>query len=205
MICKNCGYKITDENNKFCPNCGEAIERIIETVEEPNTVCPNCNSVIDNPNSSFCSFCGASLAEEKDILCPNCNTVIEDENASFCHICGVKINDDITKQEATVQSIVKNAADKVRENEFVKSVKQDFENSQSLNILRDKANNVKAIKSLIVAIIMLTIVAYFVAINIRTCEECGKLYFGKEYTISWWGQTVSVCKDCYDDFYVWDW
>ncbi|MCH5316491.1 MAG: zinc ribbon domain-containing protein [Eubacterium sp.] len=220
--CNNCGQTYDEEMN-FCPQCGGTIEKIIETVEETNTVCPNCNSVIDNSSASFCSFCGASLAEEKDILCPNCNAVIEDKNASFCHICGAKINGDTVKQEATVQSFVKNAADKVRENEFVKSVKQDIENSQSLNILKDKAKegfnsavdmakgasqNVKSMDpakkkktGVIAAVIAALIVVLLVVTNIHNCEECGKTYIGKNYTISFWGETEKVCKECYNDFY----
>lgn len=32
MICKNCGFEITDDNSKFCPNCGAQIKPQTESV-----------------------------------------------------------------------------------------------------------------------------------------------------------------------------
>ena len=69
------------------------------------------------------------------MYCKNCGSELN-ESVKFCENCGTKVNEDFT---TVVQSVVKNATDKVKENEFVKSVKQDIENSQSLNIIKDKA------------------------------------------------------------------
>lgn len=48
-----------------------------------------------------------------------------------------------------------------------------------------------------IVIIMLSIIA-----NIHTCEECGKTFIGKEYKITWFDQSKTVCKKCYYDFYA---
>ena len=190
--CTSCG-QIYDEDINFCPQCGGTVKAVIKKEEKPYTVCPNCNAVI------------------------------EGGSASFCHFCGTKIKNDIVKQESSVQNILKSATDKVRENEFVKSVKQDIENSQSLNILKDKAKegfnsavdmakgasqNVKAMNSakkkktsVIAAVIAIAIVVLIIVTNIHSCEDCGKTYIGKEYTISFWGETEKVCRECYNDFY----
>lgn len=188
--CNNCGQTYNEDLN-FCTQCGRVLETIVETVEEPNKVCPNCGAVI------------------------------EDENALFCYSCGAIIKNDFAKQEASVQSIIKNTADKVKENEFVKSVKQDLENSQSLNVIKNKAqegfnsavdvakgatqkvksmNAAKKTMAVIIAgAVAVVMVVLIVVTNIHTCDECDKTYFGKEYRlVSVWGNSESVCKDCYN-------
>lgn len=227
--CPNCNAIIEDENAAFCVSCGASLIEKSAQEEETEKHCPICNVIIEDENAAFCVSCGASLAEkpvqeeEVEKRCPNCNAIMEDENALFCYLCGAKIQNDIPKQVESFQNVVKNVTDKVKENDFVKSVKQDFENSQSLNIIKDKAKegfnsavdiakgaseNVRAMdpaKKKTTGIIAAVIAAVFVivvfATNIHTCEECGKTFFGKQYSISFFGLTEKTCKDCYEDFY----
>lgn len=158
--------------------------------------CNNCGQTYDE-DMNFCPQCGGTLeeiietVEESNTVCTNCNADIEDEN------------------------------------DLVKSVKQNIENSQPINIIKDKAKegfnnavdmakdasqNVKAMESnkklliqTIVAIIACFVFALLIVANVHTCEECEKTYIGKEYTISFFGETEKVCRDCYDDFSEWNW
>lgn len=109
------------------------------------------------------------------------------------------------------------------ENDFVKSVKNDLDNSQSINMIKNKAKtavgkakdaadnmqNADAAKKkkmrIIVIIAVVLIVVLIIITHIHTCEECDKVYFGNKHTISFWDETEKVCKECYDDFYgYWD-
>lgn len=51
----------------------------------------------------------------------------------------------------------------------------------------------------VVVVIIITVIA--VIANIHTCEECDKTFIGKEYKITWFDQSETVCKECYGDFY----
>ena len=73
-------------------------------------------------------------------------------------------------------------------------------NSASAGI---KAKRNSGILKIVLPIAAVVIVILAVVLNIHTCEECGDVYFGKKNTISFWGESESVCKDCYNDFYMW--
>ena len=72
--CKNCGSEV-DENQKFCPECGEKI----------GNFCKQCGAKLAK-KQKFCPECGASQV----FLCPKCNKEI-DENSKFCPECGEKL------------------------------------------------------------------------------------------------------------------
>lgn len=97
-------------------------------------------------------------------------------------------------------------------NEFVESIKQDVETSQSISMIKDKTkstfekmqtadstqkNKIKKISiAALVIIVLLTVVTH-----IHKCDDCEKVYFGSKHTITYWGETEDLCKECYDDFY----
>lgn len=178
--------------------------------------CNACNQTFDS-DGNFCPHCGAYPVEEindtentTNIVCPKCNVFI-DKNAAFCPNCGTKIG--IESSSARIENFqngFKDAVNKVKKNEFVKSVKQDVGNSQSINIIRDKvkstADKVKTAdtnkrKKVIVIVVAVVIAVLIIATHIHQCDECDKVYFGNKHEISYWGETENLCKECYDDFY----
>lgn len=105
------------------------------------------------------------------------------------------------------------------ESNFVKSVKNDLNNSQSIDMVKNKAKSAaekvkivaddiqngdaakkKKIKIIAIAAVVVIVVLIIVT-HIHTCEECEKVYFGNKHTISFWGESENVCKECYNDFY----
>lgn len=52
------------------------------------------------------------------------------------------------------------------------------------------------------AVAAIIIIAVSIIANIHTCEECDKTFIGKEYKITWFDQSETVCKECHDDFYT---
>lgn len=180
--------------------------------------CSSCNKYVDD-DAKFCPACGKNefITEEKTIqgmpqkVCPNCNTAISEEYTYFCPNCGNKLQD-LTDVKPTVQTVVSNTAETVKNSAFVQSVKSDLTNSKTVGMIKSSAQNkVKKLKSAdsskkkkgkIVAIIAaVVLVVILVVSNIHVCEECDEVYFGKKHTISFWGETEEVCKDCYRDFY----
>ena len=175
--------------------------------------CNNCNKIFQ-AEGNFCADCGAPLMDI--VVCPNCGKEIENESASFCFDCGAKLNGSTEDKKANFKDTVQSSVDKLKESEFVKSVKNDLQNSQSVSLIKNKAietaNTVK-IKAatatgvdkskvgLVAAIMVVVIVIIGILANIRTCDECNKTYVGKKHTVSFWGETENLCKDCYDDFY----
>lgn len=62
-----------------------------------------------------------------------------------------------------------------------------------------RAPTKKIIPLAVIGVVLLaTLILVF---NIHTCEECDEVYFGKQYEISFLGETEKVCKDCHEDFY----
>ena len=62
MKCSNCGEEISD-GIKFCPNCGENLEKMRgtdsgENLENPK--CPDCGHEISDA-VTFCPNCGCNL------------------------------------------------------------------------------------------------------------------------------------------------
>lgn len=176
--------------------------------------CNACNQTFYS-DGNFCPHCGAYPVEEindtentTNIVCSNCNTIIEEGNVSFCPNCGTNL----CIQKANVQASVKEVVNKVKENEFVKSVKQDVGNSQSINLIKDKVKSTaykvkttdtnKRKKIKVIAIVAAVVIVVLIIItHIHQCNECDKVYFGNKHTISYWGETENLCKECYDDFY----
>lgn len=134
--------------------------------------------------------------------CPKCNCAF-DENVFFCPQCGERIKEGGGPKKQSSSGIV----EKINENEFVKSVKDDFSNSKSIGVIKEKVktinSNKNAQKKLI---IILTAVIVFVGIltivsNIHRCDDCDEVYFGKRHKITFFGESEYVCKDCYDDWW----
>lgn len=189
-ICTNCNYQY-EENEKFCPNCGNML------IED------------DNDNREI------ELDAVNNIACPNCNMVLNGDFA-FCPSCGAKISENTQNEQNNILNSIGEVVNDVKNNDFIKSVKQDLDNSESINMVKDRvkytsdkiknADEVKKNKiKKIVIIAAVIVVLLIIAGNIHQCEECDKLYFGKKNTISFWGESENVCKDCYNDFYSWDW
>lgn len=51
------------------------------------------------------------------------------------------------------------------------------------------------------AVIAIVVIIIAIVANLHTCEESGKTYVGKENKITWFDQSETVCKECYNDFY----
>ena len=166
------------------------------------------------------------------MFCSNCGAQLSD-GAAFCSNCGARINtvQEPTVQEPTVQnqvvqqprinvegirSNIAEGVQKVKENELVKSVKQDLGNSSTVNVIKTKVSStaekvkekgtgngaLKNKKTKVIAIVAVAILAVVIIVsNIHTCQECDEAYFGKKYEISFWGETEVVCKDCYNDWH----
>ena len=67
MYCTRCGKEIRSDQ-KFCGNCGAALEAPTEQPEEKAEV-------------KVCKSCGKPL-EEGAVFCTNCGTKIEDDKAT---------------------------------------------------------------------------------------------------------------------------
>lgn len=218
--CSNCGQTVTGDCN-FCPNRGgkcafdpqqtsnavmadsapetetaadiaENEEAEAESFAEDVHTCPRCGEVLEG-DFTFCPYCGANLS-----------------------LCGSAASSGIKNIADSVKVEVKHAEQKLKENEFVRSVQDDFKNSRSVEMVKNavggavnsasagiKAKSNSGILKIVLPIAAVVIVILAVVLNIHTCEECGDVYFGKKNTISFWGESESVCKDCYNDFYMW--
>ena len=77
--CPKCNTAIPP-NTKFCPNCGEKIEKIGGGI-----ACPKCKTEMP-PNTKFCPNCGNKMQAS----CPKCNADIP-PGTKFCPECGEKI------------------------------------------------------------------------------------------------------------------
>lgn len=73
--CTKCGSYV-DENQKFCPECGEKI----------GNFCKVCGAKLNKKGQKFCPECGAPQI----FTCPKCKKAI-DENSKFCPECGEKL------------------------------------------------------------------------------------------------------------------
>lgn len=221
--CSNCGQTVTDDCN-FCPNCGgkcafdpqqtsnavmadsapetetaadiaEIEEAEAESFAEDVHTCPRCGEVLEG-DFTFCPYCGANLS-----------------------LCGSAASSGIKNIADSVKVEVKHAEQKLKENEFVRSVQDDFKNSRSVEMVKNaiggavsniktgskKADSVEKIMKIVLPVVFGLIVVFgiVIGVNIHTCDECGKTYLGKEYTISFFGESVNVCKDCYEDVFEW--
>ena len=89
--CPVCGNDVGDE--KFCPNCGSAIEKQNASSSSQNTkFCTNCGSEID-VNAELCPKCGVKQGVTQTTpqtkYCSNCGSEI-DFKAEICPKCGVR-------------------------------------------------------------------------------------------------------------------
>lgn len=75
LKCNHCGAEV-EENQKFCPECGEKI----------GIFCKQCGAKLAKKGQKFCPECGASQV----FICLKCKKEI-DENSKFCPECGEKI------------------------------------------------------------------------------------------------------------------
>lgn len=73
--CNKCGNEV-EENQKFCPECGEKI----------GNLCKNCGAKLTKKGQKFCPECGTPQI----FTCPKCKKEI-DENSKFCPECGEKL------------------------------------------------------------------------------------------------------------------
>ncbi len=174
--------------------------------------CLMCKNEIED-DVKFCHHCGAHSSntaveptENDYVICNNCKTIINDTDATFCPNCGAKV------AKSSIQDSLKKATQKVNDNEFVQSVKQDVGSSQTLNMIKNKtkslfnkANSMNKSKKIIAAVVAVLLVVLIVATNIHRCEDCEELYFGKKYTVNFLGEEEDLCKDCYDHFWDIDW
>lgn len=174
--------------------------------------CTNCQKLFDN-EKNFCPKCGFELS---DYLCDNCQTLIDDDSAAFCFNCGAKLNLCMDDQVKDKSDLIGVANEKVRENELVKSVKEDFINSQSLNMVKNKvketAETVKEKSSninphrkkkvkIIACIVAGTMLFIVIATHIHMCDECGETYFGKKHIVEFWDEKENICQDCYNNYF----
>lgn len=89
--CPVCGNDVGDE--KFCPNCGSAIEKQNVLSDNQNIkFCTNCGSEID-VNAELCPKCGVRQSVNQTTsqtkYCSNCGSEI-DFKAEICPKCGVR-------------------------------------------------------------------------------------------------------------------
>ena len=178
--------------------------------------CSSCNQVIDGC-SGFCPYCGARIEEEAPVTQ---NPVINTANipntpnqsaAAFCPKCGTQLGNGGFNAFSSMGNAVDGAVNKVKNSEFVSSVRHDVGNSQSISYVKDRvktaANKARGIssdkKKVIIIVSSVLLLALIIVFNIHTCDECGDTYFGKKYKVSFWGETEYMCKDCYHDLTSW--
>ena len=190
-------------------------------------ICVNCKNKLED-DAKFCSNCGgnefmpdediAPRTEETGIYCPNCHADLTGQNAAFCPNCGHNLSLPTKEQQNAVMgygSAWQSVKEKAQNNAFLQSVQKDFANSEAVKMMKDGVHNTAAkVKSaspnkqrniMIAAVAVFVVLLLVVITNIHRCEECGDVYFGKKNTISFFGQTEDVCKDCYEDFYSFSW
>ena len=51
-----------------------------------------------------------------------------------------------------------------------------------------------------ITILMLILLSILCGCKEKECEVCGETYKGKSHTITLWGETGEVCKDCHQDY-----
>lgn len=79
-VCPKCNFPV-NENQKFCGNCGAAIQTA------NSVTCIHCGASIGN-NIKFCTECG----KPQQIRCEKCNAEIQG-STKFCPECGNRLRD----------------------------------------------------------------------------------------------------------------
>lgn len=201
--CSSCN-QVIDGCSGFCPYCGARIEEeahvsqnpVINTANIPNT--PNTPNTPTQSAAAFCPKCGAPTTQ----------------GAAFCPKCGTQLGNGGFNAFSSMGNTVDGAVNRVKNSEFVSSVRHDVGNSQSISYVKNRVKTaankaggigsdkkkIIIIASSVAAVLLLVLIIVF---NIHTCDECGDTYFGKKYKVSFWGETEYMCKDCYHDFTSW--
>lgn len=88
--CGRCGVEI-DDSFKTCPNCGNSLEKSLETPTESmgEKVCSNCGAKLKE-NDGFCPSCGTKFETNEVNKCEECGSEVP-ENVLFCPTCGAKV------------------------------------------------------------------------------------------------------------------
>lgn len=176
--------------------------------------CENCQLYYTD-GAMFCSVCGAKLTEEKEPLqcaeniCPNCGMELEQKGQNFCAACGFDFRDssadvDNTSPAETLWELSVNSAgnklhetlESVSNSPFVSALKEDFKQSQAVNMVKSKVSNRNKVVGICAVIALLVVTITCIVSNLHTCAECGKNYLGRTYIV--WGE--EVCKDCYEEW-----
>lgn len=187
MFCSNCGTQLPD-GALFCSSCGAkmsnpAFETTHETAE---------NNTQHSQNGEF--YGAQHSSSEQNYV----GSHTENENVTGGSNAGT----------GNGQSFV----NKVRDNEFVQSVKKDIGSSQSIGMIKEKAQNFQKSEKgkklnfkKILPIAAIALILIIVVSNIHKCDECEEVFFGKKYHVSFFGESEDVCKECYEDYYDWGW
>lgn len=218
--CQQC-HKVVDDDCNFCPECGG---KCILDLHDSNTGAENAAAASSDNAEKIDESPSVSCTEDTH-KCPRCGQIVEG-NFTFCPHCGANLSLSDSSVSAGIKNIadsvkveVKHAEQKLKENEFVRSVHDDLKNSRSVEMVKnavggavtniktgsETADSVGKILKIVLPIIFVLIIIFGIVIgtNIHTCDECGKTYLGKEYTISFFGESVNVCKDCYEEVFEW--
>ena len=186
--------------------------------------CTNCGTKV-NCEEEFCAECGAAQKNGYQNYCFMCGEKLEPES-KFCTNCGTAFADNDAPVESITEVGTENAAEEIvnkpgkKEFAIVNAVKKDLEASETAKILKNKTKEMtdtisKTVKEKsekpgftgkvkkIAAVLAAVVAVVVIATSIHTCEECGEVYFGREHTISLFGEHEDVCKECYNDFYCW--
>jgi predicted RNA-binding Zn-ribbon protein involved in translation (DUF1610 family) len=101
FLCKSCGFASTDQDARFCPNCGGQLEAItsgqaqtVAPAGAPNA-CSKCGFTGNVADAKFCHQCGATIRAAATVAvvtpasgtCPNCSFT-NPAGAVFCQACG---------------------------------------------------------------------------------------------------------------------
>lgn len=118
--------------------------------------------------------------------CKSCGQELTSEQA-FCPMCGERV------------------ASENSSGDFVQSIRNDIGNSEAINMVKTKVNNMGKAKrkkiGIITAVLIVLIVAISIFANIHTCDRCGEHFFGKEYRIIGVFEDYNACRDCYREYY----
>ena len=55
-------------------------------------------------------------------------------------------------------------------------------------------------KIIILTVVLTSLLATLCGCAEKECEACGETYKGKSYTITLWGETGDVCKNCHQEY-----
>lgn len=171
--------------------------------------CNQCGTMMPD-NAEFCTMCGNTFPNQQfnqsphinqvpnngainqaDNSVPNAYQVPQQQSQMQYPSVPAQIN---TYQKARTEYYAPNNTSKIRSNTAnYTAVKTNLNRKQSKIII-------------ITATVIISLIAMLLVVtHIHKCDECNKVYFGSRHQISFFGETENVCKDCYNDFYSFDW